>query len=202
MTKNFRSLIGCISLTVLAATSYAETIKYVDDKGTLSFVDDLGKVPKKYRKNVIQEKEQDAVQVISGDSGSRQEGAVGDGMVQICLHRTIEKDDRLDPHDLTDFLAARDYNYRTRDVSRNPENLAQCSNMYCKSYVKQMNDKGLKDYNMKNCTESIARVFASGEALPMTFIGEKFYQGTSMDLSSIIDKYFGVNPRTPVKWLD
>ncbi|MBJ6727479.1 DUF4124 domain-containing protein [Geomesophilobacter sediminis] len=41
-----------IPLLLLPATVYATTYEWVDSKGTVNFTEDLGKVPKKYRKKV------------------------------------------------------------------------------------------------------------------------------------------------------
>lgn len=194
--RKFCCVVGCLALAGFAATSYAEVIKYVDDRGTISFVDDVGKVPAKYRKRIIREEEQDAVQVIDGSSPQRG-GAGGGGMVYICYKKTIEKGE-FDRYDLTDFLAARGYNYRTLDISRNPENLKQCVDLYCKIYIKGMNDQGYKDYTIPTCISSMTGFMSTGEPLPMTFVGDKYYQGSSLDLTKTIDKHFNVNPAT--KW--
>jgi uncharacterized protein DUF4124 len=43
----------CVAfLLFLAVPAFAETYKWVDDKGTVNFTESLGSVPKKYRKNV------------------------------------------------------------------------------------------------------------------------------------------------------
>lgn len=194
--RKLQCVVGSLALTVFAAASYAEVIKFVDDKGTISFVDDVGKVPAKYRKPIIRDEEQNAVQVIDGSSPQRG-GAGGDDMVYICYRKTIEKGE-FDRHDLGDFLAARGYNYRTLDVYRNPENLWQCAELYCKIYIKDMNDKGYKDYNVPNCLSRMSGFMGTGEPLPMTFVGGRFYQGSSLELTKTIDKYFHVNPAT--KW--
>lgn len=48
-------VIGIIILGVMffAGTSYGDTYKYLDDKGTPSFTDDLKGIPQKYRKSAV-----------------------------------------------------------------------------------------------------------------------------------------------------
>jgi hypothetical protein len=56
-----------VSLLLLAtpAICSAETYKWIDEKGNIGYVDDLGKVPKKYRDSaVITEKIEQAVEVV------------------------------------------------------------------------------------------------------------------------------------------
>ncbi len=48
--KRFAILAALVLIFVGSAS--AETYRYVDDKGELHFVDDIAKVPKKYRKQV------------------------------------------------------------------------------------------------------------------------------------------------------
>lgn len=55
-----RSIFVAIIL-LFAVPALAETYKWVDDKGTVNFADDLGSVPKKYRKKV---------KVLGGDEGN------------------------------------------------------------------------------------------------------------------------------------
>ncbi len=40
-----------IILAILVASSYGETYRWVDEKGTVHFTDDLSTIPEKYRSN-------------------------------------------------------------------------------------------------------------------------------------------------------
>jgi hypothetical protein len=172
--------------------SYADLIRYTDQNGTLCFADDLSNVPKKYRQNIIRDEDESAVQVLSDDPS-----ASGEKIVRICMYDTIEK--RMgDRHDLTDFLAARGYSYRTLNVHGNPANLNLCAELECKNNIKTIN----KDRKLPECIKSLAGLFNTGQGLPITYIGEKPRSGTMLDLRNEIDTYFGTDPRTPVQWLD
>ncbi|HYS44004.1 MAG TPA: DUF4124 domain-containing protein [Geobacteraceae bacterium] len=45
-----KTFLVVIAMAFFAATAFAETYVWEDDHGTVNFADDLGKVPKKYRK--------------------------------------------------------------------------------------------------------------------------------------------------------
>jgi len=49
--RNFAAVVVVI-LLVAVGVSRAEVIRYTDSQGVLHFVDDISKVPKKYRKQV------------------------------------------------------------------------------------------------------------------------------------------------------
>ena len=189
--KKIGSFIIWAILCLAVETSYAELIKYTDKDGTLCFADDISTVPKMYRKNIIRTEEE-----FASDNPPQQQTATGNGMVQLCFYKMIEKR-RGDRHDLTDFLAARNYNYRTRDVNGNPEKLKLCAELSCITEVKYQ-----KDYSMQDCIKNRSRAFSTGQGLPLTFVGEKRYDGTMLDLAKEIDRYFNVVPNTPIQWLD
>ena len=56
-----RSIFAVAIILLFAVPVFAETYKWVDDRGTVNFADDLGSVPKKYRKKV---------KVLGGDEGN------------------------------------------------------------------------------------------------------------------------------------
>ncbi len=56
-----RSIFVVAIVLLFAVPVFAETYKWVDDRGTVNFADDLGSVPKKYRKKV---------KVLGGDEGN------------------------------------------------------------------------------------------------------------------------------------
>lgn len=66
--KNF---IVLVALVVLAAPASAVTYKWVDDRGTVNFTEDLGNVPAKYRKKVkiVGEEEPAAEEAVTEDAG-------------------------------------------------------------------------------------------------------------------------------------
>jgi hypothetical protein len=47
-----RFILAIVSVLIFAGTVSAETYKWIDDRGTINFTEDYGKIPKKYRKQV------------------------------------------------------------------------------------------------------------------------------------------------------
>ena len=60
----------CISMVLFALPVVAETFTWEDDQGTVNFTEDLGKVPKKYRKKV---------KIVGEEEFPPQEANVGEG---------------------------------------------------------------------------------------------------------------------------
>lgn len=60
-----RPTIGLLLLLAAPALCSAEIYKWVDDRGQVGYVDDLGKVPKKYRDSAVTtEKQEQAVEIV------------------------------------------------------------------------------------------------------------------------------------------
>lgn len=75
------NFIVLIALLAFAAPAYAVTYKWVDDKGTINFTEDLGNVPPKYRKKVkiVGEEEPGPAEVIeNADKGRPKKESVAE----------------------------------------------------------------------------------------------------------------------------
>lgn len=128
--KKMNSIIVFLMLCFFVDASYAELIKYTDKDGTLCFVDDPGKVPKKYRHNIIRDEEEVVVQTDSRNE-SRQQGATNRNMDDnaIICHNGFLK--TINGHDISDFIAARGHYSSVYNVSKNPEHKKLCADLYC-----------------------------------------------------------------------
>ena len=179
-----------ITLCFFVETSYAELIKYTDKDGTLCFADDLGKVPKRYRQNIIRDEEEGAVQIINSEDQSRQTNSAGNSeneIVQICygLSNFISL---YKGHILTCFLNARDYPYHLYDV-KNRDNIIPCAEFWCKLHLKNDSPNCIKE-----TSEKIHFI------TPFTVIGNRLFPTTKSHILKEIDMHFNVNPKTRVKW--
>ena len=68
--RNFAAVVVVI-LLVAVGVSRAEVIRYTDSQGVLHFVDDISKVPKKYRKQVENAESQGNLSVMDAAPASR-----------------------------------------------------------------------------------------------------------------------------------
>ena len=71
-----KTVLILIALVLFAGHVFADTYVWEDDQGTVNFADDLGKVPKQFRKKakIVGEEEP-----LPPDSGEGQETSVGKG---------------------------------------------------------------------------------------------------------------------------
>ncbi len=67
----FTATVAALVLLVFAGSALAEVYKYTDGKGELHFVDDISKVPKKYRKQVENGDPQGNVSVMDAAPAAR-----------------------------------------------------------------------------------------------------------------------------------
>ena len=59
-------------LVFISTNSISATYKWVDDKGTVGYSDDIGSIPKRYRANaVVIEENQQSVEIIEGQSQNK-----------------------------------------------------------------------------------------------------------------------------------
>lgn len=183
--KKILSAVACLTVVFLAATVQAEVIKFTDDKGTVSFVDDLSKVPKKYRKNVIREQQQDAVRVVSEDSPPGQTGSVGGDVVQLCYYRSLSRDEG--GQTLLDFLKEERRTYRAMDLYRHPEYIDECVSIYC-NYFTNTSIAKAQNTTMELCVRDSSKMFRAGVGLPFIQYRGKYYQNDSNEFILSINK--------------
>jgi len=133
----------------------------------------------------------------SSQSDLPQNGPGGGGLVQICYNGGIPS---INGRDLTDFLAARGYDYRTRNTSDKPDNARLCAELWCNGKAQKA-----KNFDPNKCINEKTEMFVdnskdNGRIMPFTAIGDKVFQDASMDIRKVIDKHFNVDPNTPIKW--
>lgn len=130
--KNINYIFVCLMLCFFVDASYAELIKYTDKNGTLCFVDDPGKVPKKYRHNIIRDEEEVSMQITDSQNEAYQQGSINRNMndnATICYNGFLKS---INGHDITDFIAARGHSSSVYNVSKNPEHKRFCADLWCR----------------------------------------------------------------------
>lgn len=183
----FVSLISCLVFEL----SYGEIIRYTDKDGILCFADDLGSVPKKYRKNIIRDEEERAEQIINSETESSvitSAGNSGKEIVRICSGLS-GLDSLGNGHNLTCFLDARDYPYRLLNVTDNPSNTKACAEYWCR--LNKNNDSAVC---IKETADRIHWI------MPFTVIGNNLHPGTKSNILKEIDLHFNADPDSPVKY--
>jgi hypothetical protein len=187
-------IILCVVAFILfmSATSYADLIRYTDQSGTLCFADDLSKVPKKYRQNIIRDQEESPVQVQDVGEQSRLTDTANNGnndVVHICYSDgRMGLDTIYLSHNITCFLNARGYPYNLLKWSASRENKKTCAEYWCRLYKKDNSQRCITD----------TTIFSNHE--PFVVIGARLYTGTGKDLLTILDRNFKVDPSTPIEW--
>lgn len=180
-----------VFLLFIAAMSHADLIKYTDKDGTLFFVDDLGKVPKKYRQNIIRDEDVSAAQTTTLEDQSRQTRSAGNGeneAVQIC-YGLSGFDSLNNGHIMTCFLNARDYPYDLLKVTDNPVNTKICAEYWCRQHKKDDSPGCVRETSQK-----------IHWVMPFTVIGTRLFPTTKSHILKEIDRHFNVDPGSPVKW--
>ena len=174
--------------------SYADTFSYTDSEGTMHFVDDVASVPNKYRKQMKHDKDERETAKASSRVDSSQSSSSSGDLVQICYNSGIP---RINGRDLTDFLAARGYDYRTRNTSDKPGNARLCAELWCNGSTQAANN-----FDSNKCIAENTEKFIKNDssAMPFNAIGDKVFRNASMNMRNIIDKHFNVDPNTPIKW--
>lgn len=201
VNKNWYAIVLLMSC-FFGGTSYADLIKYTDNNGTLCFVDDLGKVPKKYIKNIIREEEEGATQVVTSRDVPLQQSSNNGEVVHICY--AVAQSDYLQVagRDVTDFLEARGYPY-VFHLATDLVSAKSCFEFWCKWDV-TVRYPG-RDFDA--CIESLRKKanpvdrYKASEIFPFIAIGTKIYT-TNVNYRQKLDEYFHVDYYTPIVWKD
>jgi hypothetical protein len=202
--KEICSVIALVTLCFLVETSYAELIRYTDKNGTLCFVDDLGKVPARYRQNIIRDEEEIATQIINSQDVATKQNFNSSEVVHVCYSVAPRVLSINADHDVQDFLEARGYPY-VLHLATDLESAKPCYELWCKWDVAIRRTPGrdfdscIQYYHQKpeHNDGSIHTMF------PFMYIGDKvFTHRMQKQLNNIIDEYFHTATNTPVVFKD
>lgn len=178
-----------VLMLLVAAPAYADLIKYTDKDGTLCFVDDLGKVPARYRQNIIRDEEESAAQIIVPDDQARQTSTdrySEKEPVTVCygLSSLPAGAGESSGHDISCFLDARKYPYKMLKVTNDPTNTRVCAEYYCRKSKKRI-----------ECIENVMKNLES--RMPIIVFGDRLLEGDGIDKWKEIDIHF-----TGKSWMD
>lgn len=145
-------LISAVLLVVFAATALAEIYKFTDSRGELIFVDDIAKVPKKYRKQLENAQPPAQISVMDATTAPKP--------------RKTEEAPKPQQNDL----------HRSADVELFMT--SWCG--YCKKMVRFLNEKGIPytAYDIEK-DEGAARIYRSlgGRGVPVVRVGSHVVHG-------------------------
>jgi len=194
-----------VLMLFFAATSYAELIRYTDNDGTLCYADDLGKVPAKYRQNIIRDEEEEiATQLVTSQDVAAKQNFNSSEVVHVCYSVAPRVLSINATHDVQDFLEARGYPYVLHSAT-DLESAKPCYELWCKWDVAIRRTPG-RDFD--SCIQYYQQKSEHNDTriqsiFPFMYIGDKIItHRAAKQLNNIIDGYFHVAPNTPVVFKD
>ena len=188
--REIRLMIVFMISLLAVETSFADFIKYTDKDGTLCFVDDMSKVPKQYRKNIIHD-DQDvpAVQTKNSRREPRQQGSASGKRVTVCCNEIYAY--TINGHDLSDYLDARGYPYTVRYVMKSKDDARECAEFKCKSRA---------DLEYSSCLREVSKDISRYMPFVVMNGDDATPWNEPQEIIRIIDKFFNVDPDSPFIW--
>lgn len=184
-----RLVMAILAGMLAGGNCWADMIKYTDKDGTMCFVDELSKVPKQFRKNIIRDdQDEPVIQTKSSRKESRQQNS-SSRRVTVCVNSLALY--TVNGHDLSDFLTARRYPHTVRNVMKSKDDALECAELLCRSRA---------DLEFSSCMNEILTDVT--RHMPFVAIDGKDVTGWNQpaEIMRVIDKYFNVDPNTPFVW--
>jgi len=145
-------LVVFILLSFVAGPASAEVYRYTDNQGQLHFVDDIAKVPKKYRKQLVNQKPAAEISIMETPP---------------ALKGKSQESDSVQPQ-------------AKQAVSSGVEVFVTSSCGYCRKMLRFLNEKGIP-YKVRDIEQDneAARTFRQlgGRGVPVTRIGTRVING-------------------------